>query len=188
MKKILALMLCLVMLTGCSIKENTVELSNGKIAVITAESRDENTVIGTVTIENDVYCFEKTGRHYVITYPNDAVIEIIESTPAEWATGKNRTETVTGDISSYVSRDEIVFAINNRPGQPETKGSNPYNFFIGVLLIVAGLFNVITPETLWYMSIGWRIKNSQPTEEAVKFGRFAGVILMFVGITMVFTS
>lgn len=50
------------------------------------------------------------------------------------------------------------------------------------LLILAGLFNVIFPRAAWFLEIGWKIKDSEPSEGALILHRVIGVILCIVGI------
>lgn len=61
---------------------------------------------------------------------------------------------------------------------PEDKGD--YNMWF--LLILIGLFNVFFPRAAWYLEIGWKIKDSEPSEGALIFHRVMGVIFCIVGI------
>lgn len=50
------------------------------------------------------------------------------------------------------------------------------------LLILAGLFSIIFPRAAWFLEIGWKIKDSEPSEGALILHRAIGVILCIVGI------
>jgi len=49
-------------------------------------------------------------------------------------------------------------------------------------LILIGLFNIFFPRAAWYLEIGWRIKDSEPSEGALIFHRVIGVIFCIAGI------
>lgn len=191
MKKILILTLCLIMLTGCGANnEYTVELSEGD-AVVTLDKREDDGVSGTIKIESntakddcEIYEFEYVNDVYRITYPNGVLFAREKETAY-----KPKQEFVSGDISGYHRSDDLIYIINNRPGADNGKPqNNPGAFFSGFCMVIVGLFNTLAPETVWYMSIGWRIKDSKPTEEAIKFNRFSGIAVAVIGFIMVFTS
>lgn len=191
MKKILIFALCFILLTGCGAKNKyTVELSEGD-AVVTLDKREDNGVSGTIKIKSntikddyEIYEFEYVNEVYRITYPNGVLFAKEKETAY-----KPKQEFVSGDISGYHRSDDLIYIINNRPGADNGKSpNNPGAFFAGFCMIITGLFSALTPETVWYMSIGWRIKDSKPTEEAIKFNRFSGIAVAVIGFIMVFTS
>lgn len=59
---------------------------------------------------------------------------------------------------------------------------------MGFLLILIGLFNLITPETSWYLKYGWRYKDAEPSEAAIVFGRIGGVVAILIGIVLLGTQ
>jgi len=54
------------------------------------------------------------------------------------------------------------------------------------LLIVIGLWNVISPQSAWYFNYGWRFKDAEPSDEALSVGRFGGAVALFIGIVIQF--
>lgn len=53
---------------------------------------------------------------------------------------------------------------------------------MGILLILTGIFNVFFPKAAWYLEIGWKVKDSEPSEGALILHRVIGIILCIVGI------
>lgn len=53
---------------------------------------------------------------------------------------------------------------------------------MGVILILIGLFHIIFPKAAWFMEIGWKIKDGEPSDFYLIFSRAIGVILCIVGI------
>lgn len=49
-------------------------------------------------------------------------------------------------------------------------------------LILIGLFNVLCPKASWFLEIGWKIKDSEPSEGALIFNRVLGVIFCMIGL------
>ncbi|MFC4812922.1 hypothetical protein [Paenibacillus sp. GCM10023250] len=58
----------------------------------------------------------------------------------------------------------------------------------GFLLMLLGLFNALFPYPAWYLSIGWRIKDAEPTEAALFTNRAVGVIAAIVGLIVLISS
>jgi uncharacterized protein YjeT (DUF2065 family) len=52
---------------------------------------------------------------------------------------------------------------------------------IGLILLVAGICNIIDPYLAWKMG-EWQYKNVEPSDEALKWTRMSGFILIGVGI------
>lgn len=53
---------------------------------------------------------------------------------------------------------------------------------VSFLLIVMGIFQLVSPQTAWYLSYGWRYKNAEPSDIALVMERMGGVVAIIVGI------
>lgn len=53
---------------------------------------------------------------------------------------------------------------------------------LGILLIVYGVLSILAPGVMWFLLEGWKIKDAQPSEAAITFGRVFGAIALVVGI------
>jgi hypothetical protein len=60
--------------------------------------------------------------------------------------------------------------------------------FIGLLLIAIGLFHALAPSAAWYMSIGWKLKDAEPSDEYLMLNRVGGVIGTIVGVVLLFAG
>ena len=60
------------------------------------------------------------------------------------------------------------------------------NIFVGLFAIVIGLVNVVSPETGWYLSHGWKYRDAEPSDAALTWGRVSGVIAIIIGIICFF--
>lgn len=58
----------------------------------------------------------------------------------------------------------------------------------GFLLMLFGLFSTLFPYPAWYLSIGWRIKDAEPSEAALFMNRAVGVVAAIVGLIIMVSS
>ena len=56
----------------------------------------------------------------------------------------------------------------------------------GLIFIVCGIINVVSPETGWYLSRGWQFKDAEPSDAALTWSRVGGVIGIILGILICF--
>ncbi|MFC0189429.1 DUF6199 family natural product biosynthesis protein [Fictibacillus aquaticus] len=52
---------------------------------------------------------------------------------------------------------------------------------VGVLVVLIGLFFVKYPYFIWETSIGWQLKDAEPSDMALKVNRIIGYILITIG-------
>lgn len=62
------------------------------------------------------------------------------------------------------------------------------NAFIGFIMLVIGMITAISPYTGWYMSLGWRLKDAEPSDLALSTQRVSGVVLVIVGMIFLLSS
>ena len=63
---------------------------------------------------------------------------------------------------------------------------NATNILLGIMFAALGVFNVAKPEKAWYMSVGWQIKNAEPSDTAIGYYRASGIFLVIMGLWMMF--
>lgn len=173
MKRILSVLLVLlfcIVPTGCC-KEPSVFEKDGFTVDLEA---------GTITKGGDVYTFTITGSgnrsRIDITYPNGAGYYW------EWnGNGGHGGWSNDYDPVRYVDGETLMDLLSFEP--PRERSGNP---LLGLLFIVLGLADAISPDTAWYLSYGWRYKNAEPSDAALAFGRIGGVLAVLVGILCLF--
>jgi len=62
------------------------------------------------------------------------------------------------------------------------------NGLLGFIVLIFGLISVFSPHTIWYLSIGWKLKDSEPSDAALTMNRVSGVIAVFLSIIILFSS
>ena len=171
---LLALLCCRTMIR-CSQKPST-----------TVYEKDGYTVdldAGTITKGEDIYTFSISGNgnqsNINIIYPNGA------SYFFQW-TGNSGHGGWSDDYDPdrYADGDFLMDLVSFVP-PAEKRSGNPV---LGLVLIVAGLADAISPSTVWYFSYGWRFKNAEPSEAALVFGRLFGIFCVILGLILLITS
>lgn len=60
------------------------------------------------------------------------------------------------------------------------------HILIGLICVVCGVINAVSPETGWHLSHGWQFKDAEPSDAALTWGRIGGVIAILLGILVCF--
>lgn len=53
---------------------------------------------------------------------------------------------------------------------------------VGLFFIAIGLFHLLAPYASWYMSVGWKLRDAEPSDAYLVMTRIGGVIACAVGI------
>ncbi len=57
-------------------------------------------------------------------------------------------------------------------------------FFMFLILLVVGVINLLSPETAWNMSEGWKFKDAELSEHALLWSRIVGVICLIAAVVI----
>jgi hypothetical protein len=58
---------------------------------------------------------------------------------------------------------------------------------VAFFAILLGLFAALAPETVWYLTEGWKFKHAEPSDFALVMTRLGGGIAVIVGLVGLFT-
>jgi uncharacterized membrane protein len=53
---------------------------------------------------------------------------------------------------------------------------------MGFIILLIGLFNIFFPRAAWFLEIGWKIKDAEPSETALILNRVVGIIICIIAI------
>lgn len=179
MKKLLGVLLSMVMLfslCGCSSQE----------AVYTVEKAGKTFEVDTVsgTIFDGTYKYQYTffgdAEQYSvdITYPDG-------STYFWEQTGNvgNGGWSDDYDAALYVEAETLREVImESAPAASGTSAS--WKIVVAILLLAIGGLNVAAPRTAWQWEYGWRYKNAEPSDMALRVNRIGGVAALVIGVVM----
>lgn len=62
------------------------------------------------------------------------------------------------------------------------------NMFLILLLLVIGLFHLISPRRAWYLEHGWWYKDAEPSDVALGAHRLIGVVALIAAIATIFAK
>lgn len=172
---LLCLLALLLLLTACGgEKSPNVYEQNGY--TVDLENR-------TITHGEDVYTYVISGSgsssEITITYPNEATYYWTWS--GSFGHGGWSDDY---DPDRYADGDTLMELLNFQP-EPEKSGPSP---LLAILLLAAGIFNLVSPRTAWYLSYGWRFKNAEPSNAALVLGRLGGGLVTLISVFLLIAS
>ncbi|MFF2481048.1 DUF6199 family natural product biosynthesis protein [Paenibacillus sp. NPDC058071] len=62
------------------------------------------------------------------------------------------------------------------------------NGLFGFILFILGIVAVLSPNTAWYLSIGWKFKDAEPSDAALFMHRVGGIIGVVFGLILLVSS
>lgn len=172
---LLALTLLLVLsCTACREKETTYEVDRDGLTYTV------DTVARTITQGENVYHYSPSGTTLAITFPDGRVYR--QHTHDDSGSGPVVvTSSSLDEEAERLGATLTVVLSREWPPREFWHLSLP-----GLLLILIGLWNAISPQSAWYASSGWRYKDAEPSDEALYVHRVAGGFAIFLGIVLQF--
>lgn len=59
---------------------------------------------------------------------------------------------------------------------------------LGFVLIFFGAISVMWPYSAWYLSVGWKLKDAEPSDLALTMNRVGGSLMVIVGFIVMLSS
>lgn len=179
MKKVMAIflgVLFLLMLCGCSgsNKVYTYETNRYSLEV----NQKEQTISDGVHTYEYTFSGNKSQYRIDITYPNGATYYWNQSDmtgSGGWSDDYNGIRYVDGEI--------LCRAIVERAPEPASGGK----IVAALLVIGGGAFYALAPEVAWHWNIGWRFRDAEPSDMALRANRIVGVVVLILGLIVLFT-
>lgn len=165
--------------TGCA-KAPLISTADGKTLIFEDDNR-------TFKYIDEVYHYRVADNDIYITYPNGYIYsQNINSNAAakSWDIPAGMPEISSAEEIGYIDENYLVDAILKHMRLKSEKSTT--GIFAIIIAAAVGLWGIISPGSLWYVSYGWRYKNAQPTQAAIILNRIAGVILLIIVIFKIF--
>ena len=135
---------------------------------------------GTIEAGENEYAFayDMSGA-LTIRYPNGSVFTLVNGGAAaslEYDGEEFRSK-------GYLDGLSLVWGLESALEQARgTSGKNSPSPLLAMVLSSLGLWNLLAPRSVWYLSSGWRYKNVEPSDGAIIVYRLGGVALLFFGV------
>lgn len=200
MKRTVAILLLIVMvltLTACSAHPSGTEVQtlekNGQV-VIALYNYDEKTIsVGRLLYSaydqdgeliweedrKDIYRYEYDGGNLTIIYPNGVVWS-----ESPTSTGAAISWDDSYDPQRYIEGDVFAMYLNQAYMSSDIREDVVGIGFACLIMAAIGVVMIKAPEELIEMKYGWRFKNAEPTEFAIKEVRISGIVVIVISVVI----
>ncbi len=171
MKKILLTMITMILLLSACGKGSIYTVTYGEEEFIV------DTVNHTISHYDEVYKYQVSGSRYEITYPDNSTYW--------WSQQGNFGSGGFSDDyneAKYVSGDVLVDVLSSKYESSNTQKS----FLLIIILLIIGIWHVVSPYSTWYLNYGWRYKNAEPSDTALFLARFSGIVTIIIALILLF--
>ncbi len=133
------------------------------------------------------YEYAASGSSVSFTYPDGNVYSAgIQSANSSGAGGLS-AGTISADYdysSGYTDPLSLCYALASPRETKRAASSGSNHPFVALLLCGVGIFNLAAPKASWYLSYGWRFKDTEPSDAAITLSRIGGGIAVVIGVIM----
>ena len=182
---ILAVLAALVLsLSACAEKQTKNALEpysigwDGRVYTVTPIDNDKGTISdGTNTYS---YRYDASGSGYSVTftYPDGETYTWTENS----SSGRGEAS-LNFDFEKYPSGMVLKGLLRKvRTTQEDTSAKN---WGIILFLLFVGGINTACPQLTWYLDVGWKVKDAEPSEAALAWNRGIGVVLLIIAGIMI---
>ena len=70
---------------------------------------------------------------------------------------------------------------------PRGKGKRVV-FLVGLIALILGIVEIVNPRLTWYLNIGWKLKDAEPSDLALLMNRVGGAFVAFIGLMIMMAS
>ena len=163
----------------CSCSAPQTKYTIEKNGIVFEVNKESNTISDGTNVYS--YKFEGNEADYEvdITYPDGSTYWWDMhgySGSGGWSDDYNPQKYPDGDILTDVILEKA----------PKASKHGGESMFAIILLIALGIFNIVSPRTAWYLGYGWRYKNAEPSDVAIGFNVFGGVVAIIIAIILIF--
>ena len=182
---ILAVLAALVLsLSACAEKQTKNALEpysigwDGRVYTVTPIDNDKGTISdGTNTYS---YRYDAGGSGYSVTftYPDGETYTWKED--GNFSSGATSPDFDSGKYPDGLTLDRVL----KRSPAAKHEEKSTKNWGIILFLLFVGGINTACPQLTWYLDVGWKVKDGEPSEAALGWSRTVGVVLLIVAVVM----
>ena len=181
---ILAVLAALVLsLSACAEKQTKNALEpysigwDGRVYTVTPIDNDKGTISDGTNTYSYRYDASGTGYSVTFTYPDGETYTWTENS----SSGRGEASPKF-DFEKYPSGMVLKGLLRKvRTTQEDTSAKN---WGIILFLLFVGGINTACPQLTWYLDVGWKVKDGEPSEAALGWSRTVGVVLLIVAVVM----
>ena len=181
---ILAVLAALVLsLSACAEKQTKNALEpystgwDGRVYTVTPIDNDKGTISDGKNTYSYRYDASGSGYSVTFTYPDGETYTWTENS----SSGRGEAS-LNFDFEKYPSGMVLKGLLRKVRTTQEDRSAKSWGpiFF----LLFVGAVNTACPQLTWYLDVGWKVKDGEPSEAALGWSRTVGVVLLIVAVVM----
>ena len=189
---ILAVLAALVLSLSACAKKQTATASlepyttgwDGAVYTITPIDAYKGTISdGTNTYS---YRYDTSGSSYGVTftYPDGETYRCTQNgSTSSGAAFSSGSASLDFDYDKYPDGMTLDRVLKRSPAAKHEEKSTK-NWGIILFLLFVGSINTACPQLTWYLDVGWKVKDAEPSEAALAWSRIVGVVLLLIAVVM----
>ena len=143
---------------------------------------------GTITDGTNTYSYryDTSGSSYGVTftYPDGETYRCTQNgSTSSGAAFSSGSASLDFDFDKYPDGMTLDRVLKRSPAAKHEEKSTKSWGIILFLLFVGGI-NTACPQLTWYLDVGWKVKDGEPSEAALGWSRTVGVVLLIVAVVM----
>ena len=182
---ILAVLAALVLsLSACAEKQTKNALEpysigwDGRVYTVTPIDNDKGTISDGTNTYSYRYDASGTGYSVTFTYPDGETYTWKED--GNFSSGATSPDFDSGKYPDGMTLDRVL----KRSPAAKHEEKSTKNWGIILFLLFVGGINTACPQLTWYLDVGWKVKDAEPSEAALGWSRTVGVVLLIVAVVM----
>lgn len=183
--------LLLVSLCACAEKKTQSALEpyttgwDGAVYTVTPIDNDKGTISdGTNTYS---YQYDAAGSSYSVTftYPDGETYRCTQNgSTSSGAAFSSGSASLDFDFDKYPDGMTLDRVLKRSPAaKHEEKSTKSWGIILFLLFV--GSINTACPQLTWHLDVGWKVKDAEPSEAALIWGRVVGVALLIIAAVMI---
>ncbi len=190
---------------GCSSEDPAITFDGEVYSLATAEGDDRvfrasggDTQLRVVSVEEESwdyavyiengttaeeYYLSGSARNYAVKFPDGRTLTRRHQDSSTSGSSEPGIQTSFADWNRVDDLGELVYGAPEP--QPSSDSASGLRFAAGLLLIGGGLVSVINPHLAFFLQLGWKMKDSEPSDAFLGVTRAFGVITIVIGMVVV---
>ena len=157
---------------------------DGTVYTVTPIDNDKGTITdGTNTYS---YRYDTSGSSYGVTftYPDGETYRCTQNgSTSSGAAFSSGSASLDFDFDKYPDGMTLDRVLKRSPAaKHEEKSTKSWGIILFLLFV--GSINTACPQLTWYLDVGWKVKDGEPSEAALGWSRTVGVVLLIVAVVM----
>ena len=182
---ILAVLAALVLsLSACAEKQTKNALEpysigwDGRVYTVTPIDNDKGTISDGTNTYSYRYDAGDSGYSVTFAYPDGETYTWKED--GNFSSGATSPDFDSGKYPDGMTLDRVL----KRSPAAKHEEKSTKNWGIILFLLFVGGINTACPQLTWYLDVGWKVKDGEPSEAALGWSRTVGVVLLIVAVVM----